>query len=74
MPGAFQTWTCYGNRVGMGRERCADSYGLSVGLVPVARNLKKKKEVNLPPVYTMTLYRLCAGVDPLSFNFGIKWR
>jgi len=67
MPGAFQTWTCYGNRVGMGRERCADSYGLSVGLVPVARNLKKKKRSKFAPCLHHDVVQVVCGCRPTQF-------
>jgi len=38
MSDAFQMWTCNGRRIVLGRERRTDSNGLSVVLVPVARN------------------------------------
>jgi len=42
MSGAFQMCACNRRRGGLGRERRADSNRLTVVLVPVARNLKRK--------------------------------
>jgi len=47
MSGAFQMCTCNGRRTGLGKERRADSNGLIVLLVLVARNVKRKSKFAL---------------------------